>query len=203
MRNATCLYLALALIALALIGRAQTVLYTFPGQADGAFPQAPPIFDAAGALLGTAANGGNLTACNGGCGTVYRLLPPKAGQAAWTFKALYALAGPPDGAYLNANLVPDGSGGYVTGTFFGGTGACAFGSSPAGCGTVLKLSPPAAKGGAWTEAVLYSLPSLQDGAVVGAPLLVDTAGVIYGATFNGGPPKYCGSGCGVSFSLKP
>jgi uncharacterized repeat protein (TIGR03803 family) len=177
----------------------ETVLYTFTGGSDGASPQPPPIFDSAGNLLGTASSGGA-----SGYGTVYQLTPPPKGQSAWTFTVLYALGGSPDGAYLNSPLVPDNSGNYVTGTFYGGTGSCAFSNAPVGCGTVLKLSPPAKNGGSWTESVLYSIPTQSKGALVGAPLLVDASGVIYGATFSGGNPKYCGgSGCGVSFSLKP
>jgi uncharacterized protein YceK len=180
----------------------ETVLYTFTDGSDGAFPQPAPILNSSGALLGTAQNGG--TGCSYGCGVVYELTPPKKGQKAWTFTALYALGGPPDGAYLNAALVPDGSGSYVTGTFYGGTGSCAFMGAPTGCGTVLKLTPPAKRGGGWKETVLYSLPAQSDGSLVGSQLSVDAAGVIYGATFNGGDSKYCsGNGCGVAFSLTP
>jgi hypothetical protein len=181
----------------------ETVLYTFQGGSDGAFPQAPPIFGNKGVLLGTAANGGS-TACNSGCGTVYQLTPPKKGQSAWGFTVLYSLQGPPDGAYLNSALVPDETGGFVTGTFYGGTGSCAFTDAPVGCGTVLRLTPPAKKGGSWAESVLYSLPAQADGALVGGQLLVDASGVIYGATFYGGDLKACNdAGCGVAFSLTP
>jgi uncharacterized protein YceK len=181
----------------------ETVLYTFQGGTDGAFPQPPPVFGAKAVLLGTAESGGT-TGCGFGCGTVFQLTPPKKGQTAWAFSVLYSLQGAPDGAYLNSGLVPDGSGSYVTGTFYGGTGSCAFSGAPAGCGAILKLVPPAKKGAPWTESVVYSLPSQANGAVLGAPVLVDAAGAIYGGTFTGGDPKYCsGNGCGVAFSLVP
>lgn len=52
----------------------ETVLYTFTGGADGAFPYAALIRDSAGNLYGTADSGGDLT-CNPpyGCGTVFEL----------------------------------------------------------------------------------------------------------------------------------
>ena len=50
-----------------------TVLYTFCGGADGALPNAGVTFDSAGNLYGTTAGGGNLGACSGGCGVVYKL----------------------------------------------------------------------------------------------------------------------------------
>jgi uncharacterized repeat protein (TIGR03803 family) len=49
----------------------ETVLYSFTGGMDGAFPEASPILDATGNLYGTAAGGGNLTCFQGqdeGCG---------------------------------------------------------------------------------------------------------------------------------------
>ncbi len=60
-------------------GYTYTSLYDFTGQADGAQPKGHLIFDAAGNLYGTAAEGGNLTSnCNNGagCGVVWEITSP-------------------------------------------------------------------------------------------------------------------------------
>jgi uncharacterized repeat protein (TIGR03803 family) len=54
----------------------ETVLHTFNGSLyGGAEPTAPIMFDASGNLFGTAAGGGNLSLCGGGCGTVFEMMP--------------------------------------------------------------------------------------------------------------------------------
>jgi uncharacterized protein YceK len=184
----------------------ETVLYTFQGGNDGAFPQPAPVFDSTGALLGTTSDGGGATACSGGCGTAYRLVPPKKGQTNWTETILHAFQGAPDGAEPNAGLTAAAGGGFVTTTFFGGTGACAFNGLPPGCGTVVELTPPA-KGKIWTESVVHSLNGTTDGAEAAGGLLVDQSGTIYGAAVGGGDPKTCTAGaapgCGTAFSITP
>jgi uncharacterized repeat protein (TIGR03803 family) len=55
----------------------KSVIYTFKG-ADGAFPQGGLIAAGAGNLYGTASGGGT------GDGVVFKLIPPGAGQPAWT-----------------------------------------------------------------------------------------------------------------------
>src|SRR5207245_9364826 len=72
-----------------------------------------------------------------------------------------------------------------------------------GCGTVFKLTP-SKSGGAWTEAVLYRFKPSGDGFGPEAGLVFDKAGVLYGTTLWGGHYyRYCGSGCGTVFGLKP
>jgi uncharacterized protein YceK len=184
----------------------ETVLYTFQGGNDGAFPQPAPVFDSKDALLGTTADGGGATACNFGCGTVYRLIPPKKGQTGWTETILHALQGAPDGANPNAGLAPAGGGAFVTTTYYGGTGPCAFSGAPPGCGAVVQLTPPA-KGKTWTESVIYGPNGTTDGAVLSGGLLVDSSGAIYGAAAVGGNPKTCTAnaspGCGTVFNITP
>ncbi len=51
------------------------VLHSFEGPPDGQFPASGLIFDKAGALFGTTQNGGNGQACQGGCGTMFRVGP--------------------------------------------------------------------------------------------------------------------------------
>ncbi len=50
------------------------ILYQFTGGFDGAVPSAGFIADNQGMLYGTTSGGGN-SACNGGCGTVFKLSP--------------------------------------------------------------------------------------------------------------------------------
>jgi uncharacterized repeat protein (TIGR03803 family) len=59
-----------------------TVLHSFAGGSDGATPATTMALDPAGNLYGTTWNGGS-SACYLGCGTIFRLSPPKAGGE-WT-----------------------------------------------------------------------------------------------------------------------
>jgi hypothetical protein len=51
---------------------------------------------------------------------------------------------------------------------------------------VFELSPPATADGAWSETVLYSFAGYNDGAFLGAGLIFDGKGNLYGTTRNGG-----------------
>lgn len=52
----------------------ETTLYSFTGGADGANPYAGLLRDSKGRLYGTTYGGGS-TACSGGCGVVFQLIP--------------------------------------------------------------------------------------------------------------------------------
>jgi uncharacterized repeat protein (TIGR03803 family) len=54
--------------------RKETVLYSFTGGADGAFPLVGLLRNKAGDLYGTASSGGD-SSCTGGCGTVFEITP--------------------------------------------------------------------------------------------------------------------------------
>ena len=90
-----------------------------------------------------------------------------------------------------------GSGRVLYGTTNGG-GVIA-NDCPFGCGTVFSLTPPAAPGGAWTEAVLYSFNGVSDGYGPPAGPTLGSGGVLYGVTGDGDN----GAGGGVVFSLTP
>jgi len=181
----------------------ETVLYRFQGGADGGLPQPAPVFNSAGDLLGTTLIGGS------GYGTVYKLVPPKLGHTKWAETVLYAFQGGTDGADPNAGLSADGGGSYVTTTYYGGTGSCAFANGPTGCGTVVKLTPPAKGSKVWTETVLHSLNGTNEGTIAGAGIFVGSGGVLYSASGVGGNPLYCtgtsavAPGCGTAFSVSP
>jgi uncharacterized repeat protein (TIGR03803 family) len=69
---------------------------------------------------------------------------------------------------------------------------------------VFQLTP--ATGGGWTEKVLHSFTynphnGSKDGANPEAGLIFDTAGNLYGTTFNGGTPNE--GGLGTVFEITP
>jgi uncharacterized repeat protein (TIGR03803 family) len=68
--------------------------------------------------------------------------------------------------------------------------------SGSGHGVVFELSPT--PGGAWQETVLYSFLDGGPDEHGDNPLLVESAGNLYGATFGGGPGGY-----GTVFQLTP
>jgi uncharacterized repeat protein (TIGR03803 family) len=104
---------------------------------------------------------------------------------------LYKFAGNPDGRSPNGQLVADHAGNLYGTTEFGGT---------ADNGVVFELSPPAAKGGKWTETILYRFAGGSDGLGPNAGLVFDKAGNLYGTTFDGGNCHYS---CGIVFRLSP
>jgi uncharacterized repeat protein (TIGR03803 family) len=173
----------------------ETVLYRFLGSHDGADPAAGVIFDGEGRLYGTTANGGNLLACAGGCGTVFQLSPPSSPGGTWTETVLKALGENPDGARPVAGLIFDGQG-NLYGTTEGGT------HLDTQFGTVFELSPPAVPGGSWTETLLYAFHG-SDGSAPTASLIFDPQGNVYGTTLHGGTGFRCRSGCGTAYELSP
>jgi uncharacterized repeat protein (TIGR03803 family) len=110
-------------------GWKETILYNFNGGTDGASPGGGVIFDREGNLYGMADIGGNLMACVGGCGTVFKLTPK---HRAWSFSVLHAFS-ESDGGYPSTGLSLDSSG-LLWGTTNSG-GAC----GPYACGVVFKL----------------------------------------------------------------
>jgi uncharacterized repeat protein (TIGR03803 family) len=94
-----------------------------------------------------------------------------------------------DGFNPNASLIADTNGALYGTTATGGK---------YNFGTVFKLTPPAAPGGAWTESVLYSFTGDSDGGEpAGGPLLLKN-GALYGTTYTGGAHQV-----GTVFELTP
>jgi uncharacterized repeat protein (TIGR03803 family) len=102
-------------------------LHTFSGTADGAYPSAGLVLDAAGDLYGTASRGGGVCAC----GVVFKLSPNSNGS--WHETLLHTFAGGPgDGELPFASLIFDASGNLYGTTFSGGK---------SGYGTVFEITP--------------------------------------------------------------
>jgi uncharacterized repeat protein (TIGR03803 family) len=96
------------------------VLYAFTGDSDGSEPSGGVVRSSGGKLLGTASVGGSAN-CDGGCGTVYELTPPKNGQSAWTETTLYEFAGgATDGAFPASSLLLTEENGAIGVTTSGG-----------------------------------------------------------------------------------
>jgi hypothetical protein len=206
----TLSFFVLALLSTASAEWNEKVLYSFQGLPDGATPAGGVVFDKAGNLYGTTIDGGS-SSCRSiqQCGTVYQLAPPTKEGDPWTETVLYVFKGNAsnDGASPFGGLVIDSAGNLYGTTGYGGTGDCVLLGTKMGCGTVFKLSPPAQKGGNWTETVLYSFPTAKQGYVPWGNLAFDSAGNLYGATEFGGGFGTCDQNiylyCGAVFELSP
>jgi len=172
-----------------------TVLYTFTGGADGAFPNDYLTLDWAGNIYGVTLMGGNPADCTQygqiGCGTVFKL--NKWGK----LTTLYTFTGETDGWGANGSLVLDvwGSNLYGT-TSYGGDITC---NSGTGCGVVFKLT------NSGKYRVLHTFTGTTDGANPPMGLTGDLFGNLYGVTLNGGNSADCTwgdpPGCGTLFNL--
>ena len=87
---------------------------------------------------------------------------------------LYSFGGPPDGVGPVGNLTMDAAGNLYGATGGGGVYCSPFYS----CGTVFKLSRT--QGGGWTEVVLHSFGSGDDGSSPNGSLIMNAAGNLYG-----------------------
>jgi uncharacterized repeat protein (TIGR03803 family) len=164
----------------------EKVLYRL-SYAKGANPLASLVFDSAGNLYGTTAQGGV-----NGIGTVFELTPGSNGT--WTETTLH-MFNTTDGRVPQSSLIIDGAGNLYGTTFLGGTGAGCIYSY--GCGTVFEVSP--GPNGTWSEQVLYNFCSdtfCADGANPWGGLVAGANGVLYGTTDNGGD-----NNVGVLFKL--
>jgi hypothetical protein len=129
-----------------------------------------------------------------------------AASAEWKERVLYSFQSIPDGAVPTGGVVFDKAGNLYGATGDGGASTC---DGPGQCGTVYQLSPPATKGRAWTETVLYIFKghAQNDGATPEGGLVIDQAGNLYGTTGYGGsgPCTLLGGavGCGTVYELSP
>jgi uncharacterized repeat protein (TIGR03803 family) len=147
------------------------VLHTFK-RTDGAGPNGLTR-DAAGNIYGTTTEGGTGTCMPGpGCGTAFEI--NKYGTLVWShsFKGW-------NGRYPFAGLLRDAAG-NLYGTTVAGGAHCPKGYGFRGCGTVFKLGPFG------QETLLDSFAGPPDGVNPEALLVRDSAGNLYGTTYQGG-----------------
>jgi hypothetical protein len=201
----------------------ETLLYEFQGKGanDGESPNSGLIMDKSGNLYGLTAYGGTgnctLLGLSAGCGTVYKLSPPKQKGGAWTETILYSFPSATQGYVPIGDLVFDSAGNLYGSTLFGGTKGTTCDPDYGGqCGVVFEIRPPKKKGGAWTQKVLHNFAGVEtghdfgDGASPNGGLVLDSEGALYGTTYYGGnnikgecQGGTAGTGCGIVFKLVP
>jgi uncharacterized repeat protein (TIGR03803 family) len=143
-----------------------TVLYTFTGAGDGAYP-GDVVLDAQGNLYGSTYRGGSF-----GYGVVFKLSPEEKQTVIHNFAGGDGLGG-------GGNLLRDSAGNFYGTTSEGGIpegGGCRF-----GCGTVFELDQNG------KETVRYAFRDLSFGTYPG-DLVRDESGNYYGTTSEGDDP---------------
>lgn len=143
----------------------ETVLYSFTGMPDGAYPEGQLTFHGSD-LYGTTTEGG---ASNNGTVFLLKLNSTNAETVVHSF------GGNPDGAYPTSGVTIDIAGNIYGTTFHGGS------SGSPGAGTVYKIDT------AGNETLLYSFQGSFDGqGPAGGLVLNSTAHAVYGTTEAGG-----------------
>jgi uncharacterized repeat protein (TIGR03803 family) len=196
----TRLYLAIAWLFLlsTLDVRAfaqDSLVYSFMGGSDGAYPYGVLVADTEGNLYGTTYSGGSSNA-----GTIFELVKANG----YSHMVLYDFMGHSDGGYPLAGLIIDSSGNLYGTASCGGVSQCVDGSG--GAGVVFKFSPSTG------YSLLYAFPggtdgcnpaTSPDGCKPTASLIFDSAMNLYGTTMQGGEGTCVnGAGCGVVFELE-
>ncbi len=147
---------------------AESILHSFsgnggiPGSKDGAAPQAGLILGSDGYLFGTTLNGGA-----DDLGTVYLI------TTAGSETGIPFTGNPGDGAYPEASLIQGSDGNFYGTTYEGGAN---------NTGSIFKVSPTTG-----VKTVLYSFgTSGPNDGVKPNGLIQDSAGNLYGTTYEGG-----------------
>jgi uncharacterized repeat protein (TIGR03803 family) len=111
--------------------------------------------------------------------------------SAASHEKVLAFLDPARGTYPSAELVFDTAGNLYGTTTDGGI---------YGFDTVFELQPTS--GGGWKTVVLHNFSGAADGLVPSGPLVIDSAGNLFGVTFQGGDSS-CSYHCGTVFELSP
>jgi uncharacterized repeat protein (TIGR03803 family) len=174
--RACALFLFMAAMAVTLPAQTFKSIASFDNT-DAALPWATLVQGSDGNFYGTTQNGGN-TACNLGCGTIFRITP--SGKL-----TSYSFDGT-NGSQPYAGLVQAADGDFYGVTTSGGV---------SGLGTVFKFTPT---GGLTT---LYSFAAATGYAPLGG-LTLASDGDFYGTASSGGPNTgQCSPGCGTIFKI--
>ena len=151
----------------------EVVLHRCTGGADGGTPHGTLVLGADGALYGAAGFGGTT-----GAGLIYSFVPGAKGK--WKEEVLYNFTNGTDGGYPYCTPVFDSAGNLYGTTLNGGN---------SGNGVVFELTPPVS-GDSWSETVLHSFDSADDGVEPRMGVILDKAGNLYGPTESGGTIGY-------------
>ncbi len=164
----------------------ETVLHSFTGSGDAAFPSSDLVMDKPGNLYGTTLVGGV-----NDLGAVYQLSPPVIEGGTWTETVIFSFSGS-DGTLPFGGLQFDQNG-LLYGTTSGGGDLQG--------GTVFQLTPPAGPDTSWIESVLYSFSGGRDGGSPVAGVIINNKGRLFGTASTGGSggPDFGG----VIFKLTP
>jgi uncharacterized repeat protein (TIGR03803 family) len=139
----------------------------------------PLLLDGEGTIYGASFSGGDSDN-----GAIFKL--SSTDGLNWDLTVLYSFAGGTDGVHPYAGLIFDQQGNLYGTTLMGGS---------AGLGTVFELMPTA--DGGWSESVLYTFQSIDDGFYPYSGVSFDLAGNLYGVTVSGGE----NNGRGIVFEL--
>jgi uncharacterized repeat protein (TIGR03803 family) len=147
----------------------ETVLYSFTGGSDGAYPMAGLTF-CHGNLYGTTLEGGV------GWGVVFELVRLTKG---WKQSVVYSFSAQRDGEEPRGGLTCDAAGALYGTTYIGGI---------YGGGTVFKLTEMTSLSttGIWSETMLHSFGNTNDGMNPQGTVVLDKQGNVYGTTTGGG-----------------
>ena len=121
----------------------ETILYSFAGSGDGAFPSGGLVADQAGNLYGATLVGGA-----NDLGAVYQLSPPATEGGAWTETVIFSFSGT-DGTLPFGRLQFDETGALYGTTTSGGSGQA---------GTVFQILPQSRPGVRGTKASFTTSP---------------------------------------------
>lgn len=172
-------------LALSESAYSESVLYSFKGVDDGAYPS-KLLVDGNGNFYGITAfgGGGGMGYCSQGCGTVFKLSPASHG---YNETVLHAFQGYSDGGFPDA--------------LASGASGALYGTTAAGQGTVFELLPG---GSTYSDSVIYQFPG-GPGGWYPTSLMVGSSGNLYGSLQNGGTHYgVCRGdyGCGTLYELQ-
>jgi hypothetical protein len=159
-------------------------LKIFTGGNDGGVPNGGLIFDAEGALFGTAGGGAQQD------GIVFRLASNSAGI--WLETLVHTFTDNVHGRDPIGPVTLDPAGNL-------------FGSALWGQyfrGVLYRLERPKNGGGSWSYALPYEFTGAPDAAYPEARLILTRTGGIYSTTREGGTGS-CAGGCGTVFEVRP